>query len=765
VRAPSLLLALALVGAASAEEPSTPARLGGLVLSRGHDRPLAGVTISAGGQVTITNGAGRFVLDALPPGRHTVELRRGAFAVTVEEELAPGVAREVIYRLDEAPPPDRFQSTVRAQLRREAVETVVAVDEARHVAGTQGDALKVVQDLPGVARASFGQGQLVVWGAAPSETRVTVDDVEVPSLYHVGGFRSVVNDALVRSIEFVPGAYGAAHGRALGGLVQLETQPLSPTGFHGYVGADLLDASALLSATVGDRFTLTLAGRYSYLDQLLSSVVSRDVEQYLPVPRWSDEQLRATLKLRAGESLALTFLGADDRLDLAFPSGDPARVLRQRTEQSFYRLSLRYARRRGDGSDELMPFAGHDHALSAALLGATPTRLAVDGWRYGLRAQARRRPRRWLWLTLGLDAQGVRSEVMRAGSLTLPPREGDVYVFGQPPAGDVGNDRFDVHVLDAAPYVAADVSVGPVTITPGLRADVYLIQGNQLRPASPLGPVPGFARLAWALDPRLALRWQAHPRVTVSAAVGLYHQAPDPADLSALFGNPTLGLSRAWHVTAGVAARPTNALTVEAAGFYRGIDDAVSRDPLATPPVAQALVQDGGGRSYGAQAIVRLQPWQGLSGFLSYTVGRSERQDHPGAALRLFDFDQTHVLTVVASWAWRGLTVGARFRYTTGFPRTPVVGAYYDARDDRFDPLFGAQNTIRLPAFVQLDARADYAWKLRRATIDVYLDVQNVTDQRNAEEIVYHDDYSNHARPGYVTGLPTLAVAGARVEF
>jgi hypothetical protein len=654
---------------------------------------------------------------------------------------------------------------VRAQVRAEAVETVVRVEEARHVAGTQGDALKVVQNLPGVARASFGQGQLVVWGAAPADTRVYVDDIEVPALYHVGGFRSIVNDALVRSIDFVPGAYGAAYGRALGGLVQVETRPLPPPGVHGTVGADLLDASAALTATLGERFTLSASGRYSYLDKILSSVVSSDVDQYVPVPRWDDYQLKATLKLREGESLALTFLGADDRLDVAFPSSDPSRAQRQITEQSFYRLALRYELRRGDASSTIMPFAGYDHALTSSEFGATPTLLGVDAWRYGVRAHARRRVAPWLWLTAGLDAQGVRSSVTRSGSLTLPPREGDIYVFGQPPSGEVATDRFSVHLLDAAPFLVGDFAIGPVTITPGLRLDAVLIEGNQLRPASALSPVPGFSRLDWALDPRLAVRWQAHPRVTVTAAAGLYHQAPDPADLSAVFGNPLLDLQRAWHVTASLAVRITDALGVETAGFYRGLDSLVTRSPLPAPAIAQALVQDGTGRSYGGQLLLRQRPWHGLSGFVTYTISHSERQDHPGSTVRLFDFDQTHVLAIVANWSWRGLTVGARFRYTSGFPRTPVAGAFLDARDDQFQPLFGAQNSIRLPAFVQLDARVEYAWKLRRATLDFYLDVQNVTDQKNAEEIVYHDDYSNRANPGYVTGLPTLAVLGARVEF
>ena len=164
---------------------------------------------------------------------------------------------------------------MRARPQREVVETTISTEEARHIAGTEGDALKVVQSLPGVARAAFGQGQLVVWGAAPADTRIYVDDVEIPQLYHLGGFRSTVNDGLVRSIDFVPGGQGAAWGRGLGGLVRLETRAPIGEGVHGYIGADVLDASALLEAALTKRLSVVVAGRYSYLDKVLSGLPSR----------------------------------------------------------------------------------------------------------------------------------------------------------------------------------------------------------------------------------------------------------------------------------------------------------------------------------------------------------------------------------------------------------------------------------------------------------------------------------------------------------
>ena len=120
------------------------------------------------------------------------------------------------------------------------------------------------------------------------------------------------------------------------------------------------------------------------------------------------------------------------------------------------------------------------------------------------------------------------------------------------------------------------------------------------------------------------------------------------------------------------------------------------------------------------------------------------------------------MLAVLASYqfghGWEG---GARFRYTTGVPRTPVIGSFL-AGNDEYDPIFGAHNSIRLPAFYQLDARLERAWVLRRAKLNVFLDVQNVTNRKNPEEIIYNAQYTVK---GYITGLPTLAVLGARLEF
>jgi hypothetical protein len=51
---------------------------------------------------------------------------------------------------------------------------------------------------------------------------------------------------------------------------------------------------------------------------------------------------------------------------------------------------------------------------------------------------------------------------------------------------------------------------------------------------------------------------------------------------------------------------------------------------------------------------------------------------------------------------------------------------------------------------------------MQRAKLSVFIDVQNITNRKNPEEIIYSQDYKQRS---YIIGLPILAVVGARLEF
>jgi hypothetical protein len=648
--------------------------------------------------------------------------------------------------------------------RRDVTDMRVNAAQAGKVVGTEGDPLQVVHDLPGVARPSLGSGQVIVWGSAPGETRTYVDGVEIPALFHGSGVRSTLNGDLVRDVTLTPGAYGPDYGRAIGGMVRVETKDLPASGVHGYVAADTLDGSGMVTAALGDRVRVAVAGRYGWLDGVLRAVDAPNVDQFFAIPRYGDYQGKAQIALRSQESLDLVFLGSHDDLPLVIPDPDPALARSETTRTDFQRFYLRYRRLLDDGASiEAVPFVGRDSSGLDARFGSVPATLDATTWRWGLRSSYRARVASPVTLTLGVEIDGASAQMFREGSLLIPPREGDITVFGQPPGDDTNVDSWRAGVIDVAPHVAAGIDLGPLSVAPGLRVDGFLLQTSRQTPAVGETPALGFAQLRGEVEPRISARLRVTPRLSVLGAAGVYSQPPDPADLSAVFGNPTLGPEQADHVSLGQSLRITSSLSLETLAFSKWSSGLAVRDASPTPRLTEALLPEGVGRAYGVEVLLRQQPWHGFFGWIAYTLSRSERRDTPGSSWRLFDADQPHVLTAVASRELGAWTVGLRFRYARGFPRTPVVGAFYDAKDDLYQPIFGAQNSIRLPDFWQLDLRLDRSFRLgESARVLVYVEGLNVTNRANGEEYVYSADFT---RRGTITGLPALAVVGARMDL
>ncbi len=751
------------------------ADFGGVVRDRKTGKPIPDVAVQLDDQTSKTDAGGRFHFPDAAPGVHAVTLTGPNFTpVGTEETLAAGHKYDATYDVDvesaDVPPDQRadFEIVViDTQLEKSVVATTVSAEQGARVAGTGGDVIKVVENLPGVARSPLGSGALIVWGAGPDDTRVYVDDVRIPTLYHQGAFRSVVNSDLVQSIELEPGGYGAAYGRGLGGLVTIGLKPLDADGYHGSVSLDAIDASASVRGSIGDNVRFAAAVRRSHLDWVLAHVTTEDVGDIIPIPQYWDSQIRVAWVPHEGESLEVGGLLSSDHIDNSLVEADPAETKRETNDSGFDRVYVRYKKQLDDGSTVTMtPFFGVDRSQVTNVFGSIPADLTNDSTVYGFRAAWTGQAADFLSLGVGVDAEVVTSSLKRRGSVTSPPREGDIYVFGQTPSDQVNADQWQTTTAGLAPFVQGDLALagGAVHIIPGARIEPQIVTASRTSPQTPNQPALGTERENTEFEPRIAVRWAATDRIRLHAAFGLYHQPPNPEDLSSVFGNPTLGPATAEHYLAGVSYQLSKPVSVEVTSFYTHQSDLVTRSALPTPLSAQALIQDGLGRTYGTQILVRYDLTGRFFGWVSYSLLRSERTDGGSSNYRLFDFDETNVFTILGSYdLGRGYEIGSRFRYTTGFPRTPVIGTVFDARTDSYEPIFGAHNSVRIPAFYALDARLAKHFSFGgNVKLEAYLDVQNVTNHGNAEEIVYNNDYT---RKSYITGLPILPVLGAKLTW
>jgi hypothetical protein len=170
----------------------------------------------------------------------------------------------------------------------------------------------------------------------------------------------------------------------------------------------------------------------------------------------------------------------------------------------------------------------------------------------------------------------------------------------------------------------------------------------------------------------------------------------------------------------------------------------------------------GFGRAYGMDTMLRYK-YAGLNGWIAYSLAKYERDAFVGTGYVPGQLDQPHNLIIVASYTFPlAITLGTRFRFTSGPRYTRVIASMYDINGNYYYPLPGLPWGEVLPNFYQLDVRLDKRFTFRDFSLVVYADVQNVLNTRNAEGLFYNYNYTQKA---FVYGLPILPTVGLRGEW
>ena len=724
-------------------QAEAPFLLAGRVVERGTRTPIVGAAIEAGGVTAETDAEGRFALRGLTPGE--LELRVVSpehEPLKVKEVIVADRAVEVEYRLTRRHY-DPYEAVVRGERpRREVSVRTVAMEEVRTVAGTQGDVLKVVQNLPGVARSPFGIGLLVVRGSDPADTAVFFDGIPIPLVFHFGGLTSVISSDVIEGLDFYPGNFGTRFGRATGGAVEIRSKEPRDA-FHGLAQVDLYDGRAQAEGSLLGG-TLVLSVRRSWVDAVLSvalpKVAPEAADNLRIAPRYYDYQAKYSRPLGRG-TLSLSAFGTDDKLEFV-EGGDQAGGPGFFLGTLFHRGAARWRAAFGDVQSDLVLYGGRD---SFDILQGGAFGVLSEVWRLGLRETARWRVSDSLTLEGGLD-----SEVNRL--------EYSLYSGKSGSSGSAIESTIDEKATGAwlAPGAWIEAEWQPVSnvrLVGGLRADY----DSRLKTAR-----------GW-IDPRATLFWDPRPGTTLSAAVGVFGKAPEPGELTELFGSTSLVPSRAAHYTVGVRQGLPWGSSLEATAFYKSLWRVVSSVHVTNPADGTPrLSNEGRGEAIGAELLLRKDLAKGLFGWISYTWSRALRLDDPSQRSypdwHLFSLDQTHNLTVILSYRLPGeWIVGTRIRAVSGNPYTPYDGHYAVA--DKGGYLGIPSSDIlsrRVSPFFQADVRVDKRWVYERWMMSIYLDVQNATNASNAELRVPSYDYTSTVE---IPGLPIFPTLGLRAEW
>ncbi len=749
------------VDAGTPQPPPPPkGHIRGRVTARGSRARVLGASVScrqAPDDFVLTDEDGQFDLEA-NVGPCGLKLVARGFE-TLDDALAVDAATPLEKTYAMVRTGREYEALVKGEReKKEVVRRTLQREELQKIPGTFGDPVRVVQNFPGVARAPFLGGQLIVRGASPDQTLTFFDGVEIPILYHLGGGPSVVNSEFLDRIDFFPGGFGARYGRAVGGVVDVATRTGASDAVHGVAKVDIQDASLFAEAPLTDGVSIAAAVRRSYIDVLLPLVLPKDPEggSLLVLPRYWDYSVRIDQGAKRGEVKAdgavtssLMAFGSDDTLKLVATGGGRERDVNVDFHTLFHRLVGGFTARSGNTTFRLTPYAGYD--LAAIQFGGASIR--ADEFEAGLRSDVGVELNDWFTFRFGLDALFDHIH----GVAELPVLDGTQFVSfpGADQKSQTQRISRDLDSFDGAAYVEADFKVGAFTFTPGLRLS-HAFLDNQTR---------------HAFDPRLWVRYDLFEGTQLKGSVGLYTQPPAAQNMEPPpLGTPTLTHEKAFQTSLGVSQKLTKYLNIDVTGFFnRRFENVVSPGPTTVNAdgsvTRERFSNDGLGRAYGLEVMLKHDVSDRFFGWVAYTFNRSEERRVGGDDYVLTSWDQTHILTLVGSVKlfW-GLELGARFRYVTGRPKTPLVhdGDLYAVDANRFNSQQGVFRSARLKPFHQLDLRVDKNFVFNAWTLTAFLDVQNVYNAKNVEATFY--DY--RFRQEYeVPGIPVLPVIGLKGSF
>jgi TonB family protein len=631
---------------------------------------------------------------------------------------------------------------------REIFRREVSADEVRRLPGARGDALLAVQNLPGVARSQFGLGQFVVRSAPPEDSLVLLEGHPIALPFHLYGLASAIATDLIERIEVVPGNFSARFGRVAGGVVNVTLRAPPRDRVRASIDVDVIDAGAFVSVPLGDRASLALGARGSFISLLAPLFIAPDSASFRQWPRYWDWQVALDWDPSERDSIRVVGSGTDDAFvsDLREPDpNDPMLRGEVSTRTSFHGVQARWRHRLGPSATHTFSIAGA-YQLQDVRLGPA-VRYRFEALNLSLRDELDLRVSAAARVLVGLDVQGLLSD----DQVRAPP----VATSGvSDPISPATLVTYRAVRTAVNPGLYAELELAPaptVKLLAGVRAD-YL----------------SYAQRA-TVDPRASMRWAVSRRIAVRAGLGGYSSAPRGYATLPGFGNTSLAPERWVHAGVGVEWEAiAGALDLDVGAFAKGgasvvvaSDRIVERDGARAP---ERFSNDGVGRVVGAEFSARMRPGRlPLFVLLSYTLQSAERAACAGCAFTTYTWDQPHNLSAsLGALLPRGFELGARLRVSSGLVEPRVTGAIYDAARDTSLTLVDPSQVGRLPPFVSLDVRG--AWRFRAGPIrgQLVLEVLNATNYENVESRLYSFD-RRASQP--VLGLPILPSIGLSASY
>jgi TonB family protein len=719
--------------------------------------------------VTSTDSLGNFTFNSLPACSVEVKLIAAGYEqYTSHEKITKGDLLEGVFYVQRLSYGE-FEIVVYGKTEEKEVSRhQITAQEIRKIPGLGGDAVKVVQALPGVARPAFGSGEVIVRGTPGWDSRYFLDGVTIPKLYHFGGLKSVYNSEALKSIDFYPGGFGTRYGGAVGGAIEIQGKKAAEDRLHLQLDVSTLDGFFFAEGPVNEKVSVMVQGRRSFIGEIISWYMKNNRDKFYMTmsPFYWDYIIRTDIKASKKNNLFVTLFGSRDSLTMLLTeaSGGSEEISgakdRIGQNETFHMAMVGWDAQVNDRMANTLRGAFTYHRSAFNILGwAGVKQYALTNT---LRDQFCINMTERTKLNLGVDVELTNLDLVLAmidGGGKVVRDTNNNWLFGV--AGAYAN-------LEIKP-------IPTLQIIPGLRYDYFpeLDYEGSIAPEfwdykkyDDVNSMSGEPSL------RMNARWQFTKKQTLKVSAGNYSQTPQPIGqvIHKRWGDPDMPATKAAHYVAGHEWQITDVINSDVQFYFNRQWNIpmMAEDPENSQEEDRKWSKDGLGRMWGMELMLRHLQSEHFFGWIAYTLSRTERFNHASKKWELFERDQIHNLQVLGSWHLKKeFDVGFRARYVTGNPTTPVKGIIEHAADNaytpHFEPIYGKKNSSRVDPFFQLDVRVDKKFVFDKWMYTMYVDFQNLSYfiYKSPEQSEYNYDYTDKTS----ISMPPMVAVGCKAEF
>ena len=579
------------------------------------------------------------------------------------------------------------------------------------------DSLKAVHRLPGAASNGLS-GLANMRGGEDSETLIVLDGLPLYEPFHLRLLlspTSVLDPRILSGLDVYAGGFTARYGDRMSAVIDATSVRPAADAYYE-LGASLFHLSALASRRFDDgRGQWLVAGRRSNLDEVADLVDSQIGE-----PSYSDAFGRVDYAFSDSTRASLRVLLANDRAEVQ--NTGETEFADATYRNSYVWVTLEHEFSPAVGGTAIVSYTDVASTRDGEVIEPGRRTGTVDDERhydvFGVKLDGTWRRRRWVH-QFGIEYRSLAADYDYASEVRFEAG----YPWPDSPAQETARAA---DLEPSGSHVAAYVS-SRVMVTDRLAAELGLRWDEQSYGAD--------ADDQWG--PRVNLAWAAREDTRLRASWGRYQQFQGINELQVEDGvTEFLPAQRADHWILGVERDLPQGFGLRVEAYRKDYGSLKPRyeslfDPLSFVPELRwdrVRIAPDSARAEGIEALLTRRSPDPWNGWLSYTWSRVT-DDEAGVETRR-SWDQTHSVGAGLTWTSGPWNATLAANYHTGWPTTPV--SIVDMDTPQATIVVGARNSIRYQDYSSVDVRVSRDFELARGDLNVFAEVTNAFNQRNA---------------------------------